>query len=232
MKKYNILIVEDDRNIHKVIDAYLKKEGYNPLSAYDGQLALQFFKENKMDLALIDLMIPFKSGEDLIEEIRKESNIPLIILTAKADEDSRITGFTLGADDYITKPFSPREMVLRVKTLLKRVYGESESNIYSLNDLKVNFNSFSLEKNGQVIDLTTNEYKILSILIENKNQVLSREQLVELAFGSDYDGYNRTIDTHIKNLRRKIENDPKNPIYIKTVYGMGYIFNEKENLGN
>lgn len=225
MSKYNILVVEDDKNIQEVIGAYLLKEGFNTYTAYDGQVGLDLCKNENIHLAIIDLMLPFKSGEDLIKELRAFSNIPIIILTAKADENNRITGFTIGADDYITKPFSPKEMTLRVKALIKRVYGQDDH--YKLDGIEIDFDNLSLYKDDELIDITTNEFKLLKVLIDNKNQVLSREQLINLAFGSQYEAYNRTIDTHIKNLRRKLEDDHKNPKYIKTIYGIGYIFKEK-----
>ncbi len=225
MSKYNILVVEDDKNIQEVIGAYLLKEGFNTYTAYDGQVGLDLCKNENIHLAIIDLMLPFKSGEDLIKELRTFSNIPIIILTAKADENNRITGFTIGADDYITKPFSPKEMTLRVKALIKRVYGQDAH--YKLDGIEIDFDNLSLYKDDELIDITTNEFKLLKVLIDNKNQVLSREQLINLAFGSQYEAYNRTIDTHIKNLRRKLEDDHKNPKYIKTIYGIGYIFKEK-----
>lgn len=220
-----ILIVEDEENIREIVQKYLKKSGYKTFSAKDGMRGLYSFYDNDIDLIIMDIMMPGIDGFELLKEIRKTSDIPIIMLTAKKAEVDRLNGFDFGADDYIIKPFSPRELVKRVDVLIKRVYNKNtkENKLY-VGDLKLDINTQRLYKNDDLIDITTSEYKLLKTFFENKGQVLSREQLIEKSFGYDFDGFNRTIDTHIKRIRRKIEVDYKNPKYILTKYGAGYIF--------
>lgn len=226
--KFNILVVEDEKNILDVIKAYLEKEGYNVLTATDGEIALELFNTMDIHLIILDLMIPKISGEDVCMTIRNTSDVPIIMLTAKVDEEYKIQGLHIGADDYITKPFSPRELVSRVKALLRRSYKGSKplAEIFNFNnnDLIIDIEKMTVRKRDINTNPTTIEFKILLALVSNPSQVLSREQLIKLALGSEYEGYDRTIDTHIKNLRQKIEDDPKNPKYILTVYGAGYKF--------
>lgn len=225
---YNILVVEDEKNILDVIQAYLEKEGYNVITATDGEKALELFNTMDIHLIILDLMIPKISGEDVCKTIRNTSDVPIIMVTAKADEEFKIEGLHIGADDYVTKPFSPRELVSRVKALLRRSYKGSKPLAgmlsYNNNDLVIDVDKMVVKKNDINTNPTTIEFKVLLALVSNPSQVLSREQLIELALGNEYEGYDRTIDTHIKNLRQKIEEDPKNPKYILTVYGAGYKF--------
>ena len=173
-------------------------------------------------------MLPKISGEEICTTIRATSDVPIIMLTAKVEEDSKIEGLSIGADDYVTKPFSPRELVSRVKALLRRSYRDSstlaEILIFNNGDLEVDIDKMIIRKKGEIIYLTSNEFKVLVSLLTSPGQVFSREQLIELAFRYDYDGFDRTIDTHIKNIRQKIEDNPKKPSYIITVYGVGYKF--------
>lgn len=228
MNNRKILVVEDEKNILEVIEAYLLKEGFRVITAEDGEMALELFKTEKIHLIVLDLMLPKISGEEVCTTIRATSDIPIIMLTAKVDEDDKIEGLTIGADDYITKPFSPRELVSRVKALLRRSYRDSnplaEKLVFNDGDLEVDIDKMIVRKKRENIYLTSNEFKILSSLLTRPGQVFSREQLIELAFGYDYDGFDRTIDTHIKNIRQKIEDNPKSPNYIITVYGVGYKF--------
>lgn len=228
MDKRNILIVEDEKNISEVIKAYLTKEGFNVLTAEDGKEALSVFYKEEIHLIILDLMLPEISGEEVCARIRTTSDVPIIMLTAKVDEDNKVEGLSIGADDYVTKPFSPRELVSRVKALLRRSYRNStplaEKLMFNDNDLEVYIDKMIVRKNGENVDLTSNEFKVLTSLLTNPGQVLSREQLIKMAFGYDYDGYDRTIDTYIKNIRQKIEDDSKKPIYIITIYGAGYKF--------
>lgn len=226
--EYNILIVEDEKNILDVIKAYLEKESYNVITATDGEKALELFHTRDIHLIILDLMIPKISGEEVCKRIRSASDVPIIMVTAKTDEDYKIEGLHIGADDYVTKPFSPRELVSRVKALLRRAYKGSKPlvQILSFNngDLIIDIDKMTVRKDNINIPITAIEFKVLLALVSNHSIVLSREQLIDIALGHDYEGYDRTIDTHIKNLRQKIEDDPKNPKYILTVYGSGYKF--------
>lgn len=224
----NILVIEDEKNISDVVKAYLVKEGFNVFLAYDGEEGINSFNNQDIHLIILDLMIPKIPGEEVCKKIRAISEVPIIMLTAKTDEENRIEGLSIGADDYVLKPFSPRELVSRVKALIRRSYRDSTplAQVLSFNhgDLEVHIDKMLVKKNNLVVDFTTNEFKILLSLVSNPGNVLSREQLIESAFGHGYEGYDRTIDTHIKNIRQKIEGDHKKPEYIHTVYGAGYKF--------
>ena len=229
MDNINILVVEDEKNISDVIVAYLEKENFNVFAAYDGEKAMELFHDKSIHLIILDLMLPLLSGEEVCKRIRAGSNVPIIMLTAKTEEDDKISGLSLGADDYVSKPFSPRELVSRVKALLRRSYRDNsplaEKLYINKGDLEIDINSMEVKKSGQEVLLTANEFKILFALVSSPDQVLSREQLIKASFGYDYEGFDRTIDTHIKNIRHKIEDNPKAPKYIQTVYGVGYRFN-------
>lgn len=228
MDSYNILVVEDEKNILDVISAYLKKENYMVFEAMDGENALELFKKEEIHLIILDLMIPKISGEEVCSRIRMTSDVPIIMLTAKSDEDSKIEGLNIGADDYVIKPFSPRELVTRVKTLLRRSYRTdiirplAEKVSFDNGRVVVEIEKMVVRKDDKIVELTSNEFKILLAFINNPGLVLSREQLIEIAFGYDYEGFDRTIDSHIKNIRQKLEDNPKTPAYILTVYGVGY----------
>ncbi len=227
--KFKILVVDDEKKISDVVSAYLIKEGYEVITAKDGEEALSLFNNNQIHLIILDLMLPKISGEKVCSTIRAKSSVPIIMLTAKINEDNKIEGLSIGADDYIIKPFSNRELVMRVKALLRRTYRDNsplaEILIINNGDLEIDIEKKEIKKKGNLISFTTNEFKVLIALLTNPGQILSREQLVIKAFGIDYDGFDRTIDTHIKNIRHKIEDDPKSPKYIISVYGMGYKFN-------
>lgn len=228
MEFRNILVVEDEKNISDVIEAYLIKDDFNVFLAYDGEEAMDKFNNNEIHLIILDLMIPKISGEEVCKRIRSTSEVPIIMLTAKTDEENRIEGLSIGADDYVLKPFSPRELVSRVKALIRRSYRDFKplAEILSFNDgdLEILVEEMGVRKNGLKVDLTAIEFKVLLSLVSNPNIVLSREQLIASALGQEYEGYDRTIDSHIKNIRQKIENNPREPRYIQTVYGAGYKF--------
>ena len=228
MEYRNILVVEDEKNISDVIKAYLIKDDFNVFLAYDGEEAMDQFNSNDIHLIILDLMIPKISGEEVCKRIRAISEVPIIMLTAKTDEENRIEGLSIGADDYVLKPFSPRELVSRVKALIRRSYRDFKplAEVLSFNDgdLEILVEEMGVRKNGLKVDLTAIEFKVLLSLVSNPNIVLSREQLITSALGHEYEGYDRTIDTHIKNIRQKIEDEPKKPEYIQTVYGAGYKF--------
>lgn len=226
MNDIKILIIEDEEGISKIIKSYLEKEGYQIFQAYDGREGLDIFNNEDIDLVLLDLMIPKIPGEELIKEIRNKSEIPVIMVTAKVDEKDIINGLKLGADDYMTKPFSPKELVQRVKTVLRRIekYNIPRADIIRTTDgrleMDLEYNRFF--KDGKEVNLTKNEFQIIKTLFSNPNKIFTREEIIEITFGYDYDAYDRAIDTHIKNIRQKIEDNPKKPVYIKTIYGMGY----------
>ena len=229
-KNFKILVVDDEKNILDVVKAYLEKEGFNVITATDGETALKILSKETIHLVVLDLMLPKLTGEEVCQKIRVSSSIPIIMLTAKAEEDDKIEGISIGADDYLTKPFSARELVVRIRALIRRAYRDQTplADILSFNsgDLEVDIKKMIVKKQGEVVSLTTNEFKVLTSLLINPGQVFSREHLVEKAFGVDYEGFDRTMDTYIKNIRQKVEDNPKDPKYIVTVYGTGYKFNE------
>lgn len=231
MFKMRILVVDDEVKILEVIKAYLEKENFEVLVATDGEMALDLLDKNNIHLMILDLMLPKISGEEVCKIIRTKSDIPIIMLTAKFEEEDKIEGISIGADDYLTKPFSVKELIVRVRALIRRAYRDNNplADYFAFNngDLEIDVKKFEVKKGGQLLNLTPNEIKILITFISKPGQVFTREQLVVRSFGDDYDGFDRTIDTHIKNLRQKIEDNPKKPNYILTVYGVGYKFGVK-----
>ena len=233
-EQYNkILVVDDEVKIVEAIKAYLENSKYQVFTAYDGEEALKQFETVNPDLVVLDLMLPKISGEDICQKIRKQSRIPIIMLTAKVQIDDKVNGFNIGADDYMTKPFSPRELVVRVQGLLRRCSDGISPlfNIMSWNNgnLEIDVAEMIAKKFGKEVNLTPTEFKILSSMIKYPKKVFTREELIEIALGIDYDGFDRTIDSHIKNLRSKIEDDSSNPTYIITVRGIGYKFGGEDN---
>lgn len=231
MDKMTILVVDDEVKILDVVKAYLEKENFEVIIATDGEMALELFGRSSIHLMILDLMLPKLSGEEVCKIIRTKSDIPIIMLTAKVDEENKIEGISIGADDYLTKPFSVRELIVRVRALIRRAYRDdnplADYFVFNNGDLEVDIRKFEVKKRGELLNLTPNEIKILITLISKPGQVFTREQLVEKSFGYDYDGFDRTIDTHVKNLRQKIEDNPKKPNYIITVYSVGYKFGVK-----
>lgn len=219
-----ILVVEDQPEISSILIRYLQSENYLTDLAQDGFDALKRFNQQTYHLILLDVMMPGINGFEVLRDIRNLSDVPVILLTAKGAEDDKISGFDFGADDYIVKPFSPKELIRRVKAVLRRVYGENEEIVLSIPPLKLYETRMKLAKNGSEIELTASEFKLLYILMKHKGQILTREQIIRNAFNEDYEGYDRNIDSLIKRLRQKIEDDPKNPKVILTKYGAGYMF--------
>lgn len=226
---YKILVVEDQKEISDIVSKYLTKEGYQVTVANDGLEALEYFSKQEFHLVLLDIMMPGISGYDVLKEIRKISEIPIIMLTARQEEVDRLKGFEIGADDYVIKPFSPRELMKRIQVFLKRIYQESGEIIYRVGELSLYTKSMKLIKGNKEIPITTAEYQLLFTLFKNKGQILTREQIIVLSYGNDYEGYDRNIDSYIKRIRQKIENDPKNPEILKTKYGAGYVFGGEES---
>lgn len=222
-----ILVVDDEPKIVDIVTLYLKKDGFLVKNAYNGREALKIFREWNPSLIILDLMMPEMTGEQTCEIIRKESNVPIIMLTAKSDENERIKGLSIGADDYLIKPFSPRELVVRVRTVLRRFQpNEVMADILTFDDgnFEIDATRHEVRINNTAVDLTPNEFKLLSVLAKNPNRTFTRAELLEKVQGYNFEGYDRTIDAHIKNLRKKIEPDQKSPKYVKTVYGIGYKF--------
>ncbi len=223
-QRESILIVEDEKKIAEIVKAYLEKEKYRVEHAETGEEAFKYLNE-PFDLIILDLMLPDIQGEELCSIIRENSDVPVIMLTAKSAEEDRIKGLGIGADDYVVKPFSPRELVARVKAQLRRA-GKTKKKILSYNrgTLKIDTIHYEVMKEDKQVVLTPTEFKILIALAENPGRVFSRDQLVNVVQGYDFEGYDRTVDAHVKNLRHKIEKDSKEPLFIRTVYGIGYKF--------
>lgn len=220
---YSIWIVEDEKSISDIIKAYLEKESYSVTQFMDGLSAMNALEGELPSLMILDINLPIYGGQDILKKLRENSDLPVIMLTSLSDEVSRIKGFELGADDYVTKPYSNIELVHRVKRILIRTYGETEQLKIS-KELYIDTKTYELFHNDNRIDLTTNEVRVLMTLVKEKGRVLSREQVIELTFGYDYEATPRNIDTYIKNIRQKIEIDPKSPEIVRTKYGIGYYY--------
>jgi two-component system, OmpR family, alkaline phosphatase synthesis response regulator PhoP len=222
-----VLVVEDDVKTADIVKAYLEKDGYDVVTAHDGRDGLNAARHNSPDLIVLDLLLPGMGGLDICRTLRSESSVPIIMLTALTTELDKLAGLDLGADDYVTKPFSPRELVARVRAVLRRTAEEKTSRepaVLTYGDVSLDLEQCAVSIRGQEIYLTPTEFRLLAVLVREPGRVFSRTQLVEKALGYDYDGLDRTVDVHILNLRRKIEQDPNHPEYIRTVYGMGYKF--------
>ena len=226
-----ILIVDDDRKTVDLLRLYLEKDGYQVLAAHDGRQALDLTRQRRPDLIVLDLMLPNVDGLDVCRILRAESATPIIMLTARTTEDDKLLGLDLGADDYITKPFSPREVVARVRVVLRRAGEERAKGPESVRfrDLAVDFVSHTARMRGEPLRLTPKEFKLLEMLVKQPGRAWSRLELLEQVFGFDYEGFERTVDVHVMNLRKKIERDPARPEYIQTVYGVGYKFAEDDD---
>lgn len=223
-----ILVVDDESMIRESVSSYLEKQGYQVFSAETGREALRIFESEQISLLVLDLMLPDLSGEEICKIVRSQSRVPIIMLTAKTMEDDMLNGLDLGADDYITKPFSLKNLYARVRAVLRRASDDleplAEKIFWNDGDLAVDYDRKEVYKKGQAIAVTPIEWKILMAVTKYPQKVFTRENLIELVFDLDFSGYDRVIDTHVKNLRKKIEDDPKNPVYICTVHGMGYKF--------
>ncbi|MGN8783074.1 response regulator transcription factor [Blautia sp. HCP3S3_D9] len=220
-----ILIVDDEKKITEVLQAYLEKAGYLTVVAYDGRNAIKLAETETPDLILLDLMLPDIMGEEVCQVIHQKKDIPIIMLTARVDESDMIAGLQCGADDYIVKPFSPRNVIARVEAVLRRVE-RSQPEILKIGTdyLDVNFQAHSIKKNNEELHLTPTEYNIFELLVKSPGRAFTREQIIDFALKDEFDGYDRSVDTYIKYLRQKIEPDPKSPQYIVTIYGVGYKF--------
>jgi len=223
-----VLVVDDDVKTVELVKLYLKRDGYQVLTAYDGVEALRLAREGHPDLIVLDLMLPDIDGLEVCRALRNESDVSIIMLTARTTDGNKLAGLELGADDYVTKPFSPRELAARVRAVLRRLPGERGPAEIKRGELTVNFVKHKAFLAGKALNLSPTEFKLLGILAREPGRVFSRAQLIEEALGYDFVGFDRTVDVHILNLRRKLEPDPNHPEYIKTVYGVGYNFLEGE----
>lgn len=223
-----ILVVDDEPKIVKLARDYLERSGYVVLTAGDGRTALSIARSEKPDMVVLDLNLPELDGLDVCRTLRRESDVPIIMLTARIDETDRLIGLELGADDYITKPFSPRELVARVRAVLRRVRGGLlPTEFIQVGDIEIDLSGHRASRAGETLQLTRIEFNLLAILAQHAGQTMSREQLLDRLHGFSQDSYERSIDAHVKNLRRKLEPDPSEPLYILTVYGIGYKFNDE-----
>jgi len=224
-----ILIIEDEPELVKVLRSYLESSGYEVITAFRGDTGLQTWENTRPDLVLLDLNLPGMNGLDVAKAIQKKADTPIIMVTARVEETDRLIGLEIGADDYITKPYSPREVVARVRAVLRRAgKAQTPQEIISISNLVIDLNGHSVTRDDEEIDLTPTEFKILTALAEAPGRVFSRMQILEsVQDGPVYEGYERTIDAHIKNLRSKVEVDPKTPKYIETVFGVGYKFSKE-----
>ncbi len=222
-----VLIVDDDEKTVELVKLYLKRDGYKVFAAYNGNDALKLAHDSKPDLIVLDLMLPGIDGLEVCRKLREESTVPIIMLTARTTEEDKLEGLNLGADDYVIKPFSPRELAARVRAVLRRMPEESLSRgteELKFGDLTINFLKYEASINGKPLGLTNLEFRLLGIMAREPGRVFNRGQLIEKTMGFDFDGFDRAIDVHIHNLRKKLESDLSHPKYIKTVYGAGYKF--------
>lgn len=226
MTAKRVLVVDDDVKLVELVKLYLNRDGYKVLEAHDGNEALRIARVNRPDLIVLDIMLPGIDGLEVCHTLRNESEVPIIMLTARSTEDDRLAGLDLGADDYVTKPFSPKELVARIRAVLRRIPEELQRGPTELTqgELHLNFLNREAALRGNPLPLTPVEFKLLGVLAREPGRVFSRGQLIEKVLGYDFDGFDRTIDVHILNLRRKLEQDPGRPRYIRTVYGAGYKF--------
>ena len=226
MADAKILVVDDDKKIVELVTLYLKKDSYHVLAAYDGRQAIELARHKQPDLIVLDLMLPQVDGMDVCRILRAESQVSIIMLTGRSTDDDKLQGLDLGADDYVTKPFNPRELLARIRAVLRRTTGKQEPGPSEIRfgEMVMDFVRHEVRASGQVVNLTPTEFRLLAVLVKEPRRAFSRLELLEQAFGYDYEGLERTVDVHIMNLRRKIEPEPGRPRYVITVPGLGYRF--------
>ena len=228
-----VLVVDDEKRIIDVVKSYLERSNFKVLTSTDGKTAIDLFTKQHPDLIILDLMLPDITGEEICRTIRKTSRVPIIMLTAKVEEESVLRGLGIGADDYVTKPFSPNQLIARVNAVLRRASDDKDPLMnqasFDGGDLVIDYVKKEIRAHSRPVALTPNEYRILTTIAKHPGRVYSRDEVIEFALTGDFDGYDRTIDVYIKNLRQKIETDPKNPAYIITVHGMGYKFGGEQD---
>ncbi len=229
MRKDRILIVDDEKDIVNFVRAYLEKEGYPALAAHDGETALRLWQEHRPDLVVLDILMPGMDGYAFCREVRKVSRVPIIILSAKAEEQDRIFGLELGADDYVVKPFSPRELVARIRAILRRG-SPGEEDVISAGPLLIDRGNYRVTLYEQEVPFTPTEFSILATMASRPGNVFSRDEILKSAQGDFYEGYDRNVDTHVKNIRRKLKDVAEEWSFIETVYGIGYRFQAKRKV--
>lgn len=226
--KKKVLVVDDEVKILEVIQSFLESRGYIVFTAENGEQAFSVFEKENISFVILDLMLPGLSGEEICTRLRRKSRVPILMLTAKVGEEDLLQGLSIGADDYLTKPFRLKELHARMEAILRRSADDltplSRRMSFREGDLEIDFDEHSVKKNGKEVKLTPNEYRILTALIKYPGKVFTRDELISIAFGEDFDGYDRSVDSHIKNLRQKIEADSKTPVYVQTIHGVGYRF--------
>ncbi len=231
---YRILVVDDDKEIVRLVQAYLEKEGMRVITAYDGEDAMRVIRAERPDLIVLDLMLPKQDGLSVTRWLRADKNLaatPILMLTARVEDGDKILGLELGADDYLAKPFNPREVVARVRAILRRATGApGVARVLEIRQLRLDADRHLVSIEGRTIDMTPTEFAILRALMENPNHAFTRSELIEQALGYSYEGMDRTLDSHIKNLRKKIESDAGEPSYIETVFGVGYRLRDEGEL--
>jgi DNA-binding response OmpR family regulator len=224
-----VLIVEDDPDTANLVQLYLRRDGYKVLSAPDGREGLKLAQDAGPDLVVLDLMLPGMDGLEVCRELRRNSNVPIIMLTARVEEEDRLEGLNLGADDYVTKPFSPRELAARVRAVLRRTARDAAEEgplRLVVGDITVDLEKRTIQSGEDRVNLTPTEYRLLVLLMREPGRTFSRDQIIDRVFGYDFDGFDRTVDAHVSNLRSKVEADPDKPRYLQTVYGVGYRFGD------
>lgn len=230
-----ILVVDDDKEIVRLVRAYLEQAGFQVMVAYDGETALHMVRRERPGLVVLDLMLPDRDGWDVTRIMRREASleaIPIIMLTARVEDTDKIIGLELGADDYVTKPFNPREVVARVRSVLRRVNGtqSDRDQVLQIDRLRMDLYRREVMMDGKAVDLTPTEFELLRAMMQNPGYAFTRAELIEQSLGYGYESLERSLDSHIKNLRKKVEPDPKQPLYIQTVYGVGYRLGGDVNL--
>ena len=226
-----ILVVDDDHKIVDLAKMYLEKDGYHVIAAYDGRAALDLARRERPALVVLDLLLPELDGRDVCRTLRADSNVPIIMLTARTEDADKLVGLELGADDYITKPCNFRELVARVRTVLRRTYSSNNepAEAITIGDLTMDFIAHEVRLGERVVELTPAEFELLAFFARSPGRTWTRAQILDQVFGEAYEGYERTVDVHVKNLRRKIETDPQDPRYIQTVFGVGYKFRRRDD---
>jgi len=227
---YKVLIADDNKQIVSILSEYCKKNNFTVSTVFDGETALKEIEENEFDIILLDVMMPKKDGFDICREVRTFSNVPIIMITARGEDYEKIMGLEIGADDYIVKPFSPGEIIARINAILRRITPKNDESakIFIYDNLEIDLNNFTVKINDEIISLTKKEIEILWTLATNQNKVFTRENLLDLIWGFDYFGESRTVDTHIKRLRAKLDNYKHEKWNIKTIWGVGYKFDVLE----